>query len=130
MAEVTEKERVHRASPDAARRSALRPVLLHYAVAEHRCNGLRLLHVPLGFDEEALAVFSSWSAAQNFFLYYVFDGEWYPRECPAGELTSLLLGPYEGVEWVLLDPLPGHLPAGGTQANLVSRERCVEHLLE
>jgi hypothetical protein len=129
MAEVTKEESVHRTAPDAARRSALYPVLLHYAIAEHGYNGLRLLRVPLGFDEEALAVFSSWSAAQNFFLYYVFDGEWYPREFSASELTSLLLGPYEGVEWVLLDPLPGHLAAGGTQANLVSRERFVEHLL-
>jgi hypothetical protein len=52
------------------------------------------------------------------------------RECSAGELVSLLLGPYEGIEWVLLDPLPGSLTAGGAQTNLMSRQRFVDYLLE
>jgi hypothetical protein len=104
-------------------------VLLYYAIAYHGDNGPKLLHVPLGFGEEALLLFSSWQPAQNFFLSNVFDGEWYVRECSAGELISLLLGPYEGVDWVLLDPLSGYLESRGTQANLTSRERLVKHLL-
>jgi hypothetical protein len=83
----------------------------------------------LGFDEEALIVFSSWEAAQRYFLSEVFSEEWYTRECSAGELVSLLLGPYEGLEWVLLDPPSGHLTAGGAQTDLVSRERFVAQLL-
>lgn|SRR4051794_1427996 len=71
---------------------ALRPVLLLYAIACNGGNRLRLLHVSLGFGQEALVVFSSWRAAQNFYLSEVFRGEWYTRECSAGELISLLLG--------------------------------------
>ena len=38
------------------------------------------------------------------------------------------LGPYEGIEWVLLDPLAGGLTAGGAHTNLISQERFVDHL--
>jgi hypothetical protein len=116
---------------DVNGRRALRPVLLLYAIARNGDNRLRLLHVPLGFRQEALVVFSSWRAAQNFFLSEVFRGEWYTRECSGGELISLLLGPYEGIEWVLFDPLPEggeHLSARTTQANLLSRESFVDYL--
>ncbi len=129
MSEAIKKEHVHRVAPDTARRRGLCSVLLHYGVARHGHNGLSLLHVPLGFDEEALVVFSSWQEAQKFFLSEVSSGDWYPRECSAGELISLLVGPYEGIRWVLLDPLSGGLTAGGTHTNLISRERFVDHLL-
>ena len=129
--EVTKKEHGYVATGDEVRRSALRSVLLHYAIARHRENiGLRLFHVPLGSNEEALVVFSSWQAAQRYFPSEVFSGEWYARECSGGELVSLLLGPYEGIKWVLLDPLSGGLTAGGSQTNLMSRQRFVEYLLE
>ena len=104
-------------------------MLLRYAIARQGEGKLRLLHIPLGFGEEALIVFSSWQAAQRYFLSEVFSGEWYARECSSGELVSLLLGPYEGIEWVLVDPLPAGLTAGGSQTNLMSRQRFVEYLL-
>ena len=123
-----------RAATDMTGSRTIRPVLLLYAIAHSGENRLRLLHVPLGFSQEALVVFSSWRAAQNFFLLSdVFRGEWYTRECSAGELISLLLGPYEGIEWVLFNPLPEeeHLNARTTtQANLLSRESFVDHLLD
>ena len=90
---------------------------------------MRLLQVPLEFGEEAVVLFSSWETAQDFFLSKVYRGEWYARECFAGELVSLLLGLYVGIGWVLLDPLPGCLTLGGTPANLVRREDFVNHLL-
>ena len=77
MLEVTKKERGHRAVRDEVTRSTLRPVLLHYAIAQHGQDGLRLLHVPLEFGEKALVAFSSWGAAQRYFLSEVFSGEWY-----------------------------------------------------
>jgi hypothetical protein len=58
--EVTTKERGHRAVRDKVTRPTLRPVPLYYAIARHGQDGLRLLHVPLGFDEEALVAFLSW----------------------------------------------------------------------
>jgi hypothetical protein len=127
---VTKKERGYVAPRDEVRRPALRPVLLHYAIASHGDHGLRLLHIPLGFDEEALVVFSSWEAAQRYFLSEVFSGEWYARECSGGELVSLLLGPYEGIEWVLLDSLPGGLAARDDQTSLISRQHFIDYLLE
>jgi hypothetical protein len=128
MVQVTEKDLGHRAAHDEVRPPTLRPVLLHYAIARHGEDGLRLLHVPLGFDEEALVVFSSWKAAQRYLLSDVSGEAWYTRECSAGELVSLLLGPYEVIEWVLLDPLSDCLSVGGT-ANLMGREHFVVHLL-
>jgi hypothetical protein len=129
MMEVTKKERGHRAARDEVTRRTLCPVLLHYAIARHGQDGLRLLHVPLEFDEEALVAFSSWGAAQRYFLSEVFSGEWYARECSGGELISLLLGPYKSIEWVVLDPFPRSLTAGSVQTTLMNREPFVDHLL-
>jgi hypothetical protein len=137
-AKATEKDRGHRATHEEATRTALHPVLLHYAIAQYGSNGLRLLHVPLGFDEEALVVFSSWETARSYylsrrhFLSEVFGEEWHARVCSAGELVSLLLGPYEGIRWVLLDPQPGMRFVQGSEQkpNLVSRERFLNRLLE
>ena len=128
MAETKKKDSGHHTAHDAAGRRTLRPVLLRYAIAQSGYEGLKLLHVPLGLDEEAL-VFSSWETAQRYyvtrrhFLSEVFSGEWHARACSAGEMASLLLGPYEGLEWVLLDSQSGvRLVAGSTQANLISRK--------
>ena len=89
-----------------------------------------LLHMPLRLGKEALVLFSSWEAAQNFFLSNVFSEDWYARECAAGELASLLLGPYQGIDWILFDPPSGmHLGDGETQANLVRRKHFINHLL-
>jgi len=93
--------------------------------------------VPLGFGEEALVVFSCQEAARRYylsrrhFLSEVFGEEWHERVCSAGELVSLLLGPYESFDWVLLDPQPGmRFAQGSMQADLRSRERFVDQLLE
>jgi hypothetical protein len=136
--EATKKVRGRSAARDEVARPALRPVILHHAIARHGNDGLRLLHVPLGFGEEALVVFSSRETARRYclsrrhFLPKVFGEEWHERVCSAGELVSLLLGPYEGLDWVLLDPRPGmRVVEGGTQeADLMSRERFVDQLLE
>ena len=137
MVEVANKDRRYHAARDEVTRPALRTVPLYYAIARHGDDGLKLLHVPLGFNEEALVVFSSWETARRYclsrrhFLSEVFDEEWHARVCSAGELVSLLLGPYEGLDWVLLDPQPGRRFAeGSAQADLVSRERFMNQLLE
>lgn len=135
--EVIKKDSGHRAARDVLPRRAIRPVLLLYTIARHENDGLRLLHVPLGFGEDALVIFSSWEMARRYylsrrrFLPEVFGEEWHARVCSAGELASLLLGPCESTEWVLSDPQPGmRFAEGSKQANLVSRQRFVNRLLE
>lgn len=137
MPEVAKKGRGHHAARGEVPSAALRSVLLCYAIARAENDGLRLLHIPLGFGEEALVVFSSREAARRYcisrrrFLSEVFGEEWHAQVCSAGELVSLLLGPYEGLDWVLLDPQPGiRIAEGSMQADLVSRERFVNQLLE
>lgn len=127
--EVTKKDFRPFGARNEVRRRALRPVPFYYAMAQKGENGLRLLYMCIGFDEEALVLFSSWRVAQKSFSSEIFGGEWYPRACSAGELISLLLGLYEGIEWILCNPLPEHLKIGGAQAHLISREHFVEQLL-
>jgi hypothetical protein len=108
---------------------ARRPTPLIYVVARDENNVPMLLHIPLGFGEETMPVFSSWGTARNFALSYASGEGWYVKECSAGELVSLLLRPYAGIEWVLFDPLPGRLSAGDAPANLMGRERFLDYLL-
>jgi hypothetical protein len=137
MAGVLKKDRGCRVALTTARYHTPRPALVRYAIARHASNGLRLLHVPLGFGEEALVLFSSWEAAREYcsfrrrFLSEVFSEEWHAIECSSGELVSLLLGPYEAIEWVLLDPPAGvRFVAGSAQADLMSRGPFIHRLLD
>jgi hypothetical protein len=58
VTKATEKDRGHRTADDEAARTALRPVLLRYTIDRHGDGGPRPPHVPPGFGEEALVVFS------------------------------------------------------------------------
>lgn len=130
MTKAIERDNSYHVAPDArSNNHARRPVLLHYVVARDENNDPKLLHIPLGFGEETLPVFSSWGTARNFALSYAFGEEWYVREYSTGELISLLFRSYEGIEWVLLDPLPGRLSAGNTPANFMGRECFIDYLL-
>ncbi len=96
-------------------------------------RGPKLLRISLrAGDEKALSVLSSGMLARGFLRCGDLGPEWRVKESHSGELVSLLLGPYEGLDWVLLDPRPGmRVVEGGTQeADLMSRERFVDQLLE
>jgi hypothetical protein len=114
---------------EVGRRPAGHPVLLHYVLAREGNQGPVLFRLPLGFDEEALAVFSSGRAAQSFALSNALGQEWRTKICSAGELASWLLGPYACIECVLLDPLPGYLAAGDSPTNLTRWEDFLDYLL-
>jgi hypothetical protein len=130
VAKTIEKDGGHGvAHGQVGRRPAGRPVLLHYVLAREGNQGLILFRLPLCFDEEALAVFSSGRAAQSFALSNALGQEWRTRICSTGELASLLLGPYACIEWMLHDPLPGCLAAGDTPTNLTRCEDFVDYLL-
>ena len=127
-----------RAARGEATPRALRPVLLRYVIARQEDKSLQILHVPLGFSEEALVMFSSREKAQEYylsrrrFLSEACDEEWYARTYSQCELVSLLLGTCKDTEWVLLDPKPGaRFVAPDTQeADFMSRERFVDQLFE
>lgn len=108
MAKTIEKDGGHGvAHGEIGRRPAGHPVLLQYVLAREGNQGPVLFRLPLGFDEEALVVFSSGRAAQSFALSNALGQEWRTKICSAGELVSWLLGPYMSIEWVLLDPCRG-----------------------
>ncbi len=113
----------------AAGRAVRRPVLLKYVVARQGDDGPRLLHVPLGFGDEALLVFTSREVARDFVLSHALEREWHARESSAGELISLLLGPYASIGWVLIDPFSGGSPAEYASESLIPWERFVDQLL-
>jgi hypothetical protein len=131
-AEAKETVSGYRPAPpdEVGGRRAPGPVPSRYAIAQGGDRGLRLLRVALGCNEEALVVFSSLEAAQSFPLFNgLRGGGWYVRGCSAGELISLLLGPYVDIDWVLLDPLPGRFAPVDTPTNLAQWEDFVDDLL-
>ena len=130
MAKAIEKDGGQRVVRGEVRRQpAGHPVLLQYVLTRKGNKGPVLFSLPIGFDEEALLVFSSGRAAQSFALSNTLGHEWRTRICSAGELASLLLGPYAGTKWVLLDPLLGGLAAGDTATNLRRWEDFLDYLL-
>jgi hypothetical protein len=128
---VTETMGEHRrgsAERDGNGVSTGRPVLVHHVVARQGDKGLEVLCVPLEGKGETLPVFTAGWAARG----YLFAGEppgggWYVRACTPGELVSLLVGLYAGVEWVALDPMLGR--SGGEVASVMPRENFVDYLL-
>jgi hypothetical protein len=109
--------------------NARQPVLLHYVIARYEANGPELLHVPLESGEEMLSVFTSEVAARDFLLSNALGQEWYVRQSYAGELVSLLLGLYAGIEWVLIDPRPEEHTAEDNPADIEHWESFVDYLL-
>lgn len=128
MAGIAKGGNERSAAGEAAGRHGRRPVLLHYAIARREGTGPELLRVAVGGSDEVLPMFSSVWAAQSFLDSFTFGDDWCARECHSSELISLLVGPYAGVEGVLLDPLPGCLASGHRPANLMRRDDFVRYL--
>ena len=84
-----------------------------------------MLTIDAGVEGRFLAIFSFEEEAETF-LSLLVDGdeekkEWQSEQAEAGELVSVLVGPYAEVERVALDPLP--LPLGRAMLPLVSVHR-------
>ena len=127
---VTETMGEHRrgsAERDGAGVSGGRPVLVHHVVARQGDKGLEVLRISLQGKGETLPVFTAGWAARRYLFAEPPGGGWYVRACTPGELVSLLVGLYAGVEWVALDPMPGR--GGGEAANVMPRENFVDYLL-
>jgi hypothetical protein len=78
--------------------SALRPARSHHVVARDGDKGLEVLRVPLEGKGLVLPVFSAGWAARGYLFAEAPGGGWYVRVCTPGELVSLLVGLYIGVE--------------------------------
>ena len=99
-----------------------------WTIAKNGDGPLEMLTIDCG-GEELLPVFGHEEEA-GLFLWLGAPGDsWRARESGAGELVSMLYGPYAGVERVVLDPLPETL--AGRTVGLVGldRERFVHLLL-
>jgi len=114
---------------DGGLASSKRPVLRHHAIARRNGHGPELLHLTLPTGGVALPLFSSGVMTQDFLASQGLDGAWYARECYAGELVSLLLGLYAGIDGVLLDPVHGGPLDGSAPENFVPWKGFVEYLL-
>lgn len=105
------------------------PVLRHHALARLEGHGPELLHVVLRDGKEVLPLFSSGETARDFLDSRDLGETWYARECYAGELVSMLLGLYTGLDGVLLDPVYGNSRDGYVPENFMYVESFIGYLL-
>jgi hypothetical protein len=78
---------------------------MFWLVAKDGTCTVEVLTVDCG-DGEALPVFSHEEEAELFLWLDEVGEGWRVRESAAGEIVSLLFGPYAGVGSVALDPSP------------------------
>jgi hypothetical protein len=105
-----------------------RPTPLHHVVAKDGDKGMEFLRVSLEGKGQMLPVFSAGWAARGYLFAEAPGGGWYVRAYTPDEMISMLAGPFTGVEWVALDPIPGRRSAGGV-ANVMPRENFADYLL-
>ena len=96
-----------------------------WIITSYQNKRMEVLTIEPEVEGSFLAVFSFEEEAEAF-LGLLLDGEenrkgWRSEQKKAGELVSVLLGHYAGVERVALDPLP--LPADRVMLPLVSVSR-------
>lgn len=98
-----------------------------WLIARSGYHRIEVLTVDNGGDE-VLPVFSGEEEAGTFLRFATPASGWRVRGTSAGELISMLFGPYAGVGKVALDPSPEIL--SGEAVGLVSldRDRFVGHL--
>ena len=84
-----------------------------------------------GDGERTLPAFSGRGEAEMFLLLgkETFEQRWHVRETSAGELVSLLSGPYACVRSVALDPSPEMAEAGTIGLVSLSRKNFVGRVL-
>ena len=129
MAELVEASTRIAITGGATTARAGNPVLRHHAIAQRGEHGPELLRVASPTGEEVLPLFFSVETALVFLADRGSGGAWYARECYAGELVSMLLGLYAGIDGVLLDPVHENQREGYAPGSFVSSGSFVGYLL-
>lgn len=80
--------------------------------------------------ERRLPVFSFREEAEMFLSLRTLGAGWSVKQTTAGELVSVLMGPYSGVEFVALDPMPELVCRGMADLVSMSRERFINRFVE
>lgn len=105
------------------------PSLAHYLIVRREPTGFEAPHTFFRHGKGVLPVFCAKEAARRFITSRDFDERWYVRPFSAGELISLLFAINERVTWVMVSPLPGHLPTEDTLSHMTSRDNFIMSLL-
>lgn len=122
----SEAHRIARRTAEQAtvRASGRRPASVYWLIARNENGRLKVLALGLSDGEEVLAVFSHEEEAEMFLrLGQVRFDSWQVRKSTAGELVSVLSGPYAHVKVVALDPVPEMLVERTVGLVSLSRER-------
>ena len=102
----------------------------YWIITKHDQSQLRALTVSLSSAEEALAAFSFKEEAELFLMLEQVSEDWQIRESSAGEITSLLMGPYVDVKRVALDPAPEMLAQKMGGLVSLDRQRFMDIILD
>lgn len=84
----------------------------------------------LASGEEALPVFSTYRAANQYLQSGDFGRGWHVRESTAGELISLLMGHIADVETVALNPYSALTGGVDASSRLVSKNAFIGSLMK
>ncbi len=96
-------------------------------IAKNDNGPLEVLTIDLD-GQETIPIFSFTEEAEMYMRFEV-RGSWWVRETLAGELVSMLFGPYSCVEMVALDPLPEICDEGMSRLVSVHRKDFALRLL-
>jgi hypothetical protein len=127
----SEANRARRTLKQASGRAPGRyPGSAYWLIARNENSRLEILATGETGGEKALPVFSHEEEAEVFLrLSEASDDEWRARESTAGELISMLSGPWAGVKEVALDPLPEMIAQRTLRLVTLSRERFMDLVL-
>ena len=100
----------------------------YWLIAKNENGRIEVSNVRLPGGEEAQAVFGYEEEAELFLCLEVSSHGWRTRKSSAGELISVLYGLRNGVEKVVLDPLPRMLAEKTVGPVSMERERFVDFI--
>ncbi len=106
-----------------------RTARLFWLIVKHENCRIKIFTIESGSGRETLPIFGHKEEAEIFLWLNSLETDWRVRKTTAGDLVSVLCGPYANVKKVALDPLSVH--DGEALLDLVSlgREEFVRNLI-